>query len=51
MDYIDETLTNQSLNVIALSPCIHVALVLSKRTLNKYYSKTDNADSYRIAMG
>jgi hypothetical protein len=50
MDYIDETLATQSLNNVELSPCIHVALVLGKQTLNKYYSKTDNAHSYRITM-
>ena len=33
------------------SPAIQAAARLAKQTLNKYYSKTDETDVYRIAMG
>jgi len=51
MDYIDEAFTNSMLNDQDLSPAIHVAIGLAKKTLNRYYSLTDSADVYCIAMG
>jgi hypothetical protein len=51
MDFIDETLTTQSLNSTQFSSCIYAALALGKQMLNKYYHKTDDSESYRIAMG
>jgi hypothetical protein len=50
MDHIDETLTNNSLD-LKFEPSIHAALGITKKTLNKYYNATDQSDVYRIAMG
>jgi hypothetical protein len=50
MDFIDETLTTQSLKDKEFSPCIRAALTLGKKTLNQYYDKTDNSEVFRIAM-
>ncbi|TFK61243.1 hypothetical protein BDN72DRAFT_729808, partial [Pluteus cervinus] len=33
-----------------LNPAIRSAMILAKRTLNKYYSLTDDSTVYRIAM-
>jgi hypothetical protein len=49
MDHIDETLTTQSRDII-LEPSIRAALSIAKKTLNKYYDKTDQSEVYRIAM-
>jgi hypothetical protein len=49
MDHIDMTLTNNSLDP-DLHPAIRGACKLAKLTLNKYYSLTDAADSYRISI-
>lgn len=51
MDHIDDVLTNQSLDNATFSPAIRAACTLSKRTLNRYYNKTDHSENYRIAMG
>ena len=50
MDHIDEykTTASQDLNY---SAAIRAALALGKRTLNRYYDKTDHSEIYRIAMG
>jgi hypothetical protein len=50
MDHIDEILTTQSSNR-KLEASIRKAVSVAKRTLNKYYDKTDNSEVYRIAMG
>lgn len=50
MDMIDQCLTNDSLNR-KLSAPIRSAIGLAKKTLNKYYTKTDLSEVYRIAMG
>ena len=50
MDHIDEYLATVSQNV-KYSEAIHAALALGKRTLNRYYDKTDHSEVYRIAMG
>jgi hypothetical protein len=50
MDCIDETLaTNASDSQYSVS--IQAALAMGKRTLNRYYGKTDYSEVYRIAMG
>jgi hypothetical protein len=50
MDHIDESLTNNSLD-IEFEPSICAALGIAKKTLNKYYNATDQSEVYRIAMG
>ncbi|KAL1733409.1 hypothetical protein EV714DRAFT_204398, partial [Schizophyllum commune] len=50
MDNLDEQLSTISIND-ALEPAIRAAAGLAKRTLNHYYSLTDDADAYRVAMG
>ena len=49
MDHLDEHLT-----LIATSPkyrkVIKAAVVLRKRTLNRYYDSTDHSEVYQIAM-
>ncbi|KAJ3760752.1 hypothetical protein EV360DRAFT_39176, partial [Lentinula raphanica] len=56
MDTIDEAFTSGILNENdgserGLSEPIRHALGIGKRTLNKYYSLTDDSDLYRIAKG
>ncbi|THU87433.1 hypothetical protein K435DRAFT_584645, partial [Dendrothele bispora CBS 962.96] len=31
-------------------PAIHAAVSIAKKTLNRYYDKTDHSEVYRIAM-
>jgi hypothetical protein len=50
MDHIDEYLATACQNM-ALSEAIRAALALGKKTLNRYYDKTDHSEVYRIAMG
>ena len=50
MDLIDERLAMESINR-ALSVPIQAALGIAKTTMNKYYTKTDLSEVYRIAMG
>jgi hypothetical protein len=50
MDHIDEQLSNYSLTQ-RFEPSIRAALGLAKKTLNRYYNLTDDAEVYRIAMG
>jgi hypothetical protein len=49
MDHIDERLATDALNE-DLEPAIRVALTLAKKTLNRYYAKTDQSFLYRTAM-
>ena len=49
MDHIDETLTSQSIDP-HFEPSIRAALGLAKKTLNHYYSATDQSDVYRIVI-
>ncbi|THH13347.1 hypothetical protein EUX98_g9738, partial [Antrodiella citrinella] len=49
MDLIDEHLNDNILN-LNLHPAIQIALSMAKRLLNRYYSRTDVAPAYRIAM-
>ncbi len=60
MDHIDQVLgthiiekvmPDKSVKTVKLQPAIRASLALAKKTLNKYYSKTDFTDTYRIAMG
>ncbi len=50
MDKLDEDLTNMSLNKSYL-PAIRAAITFAKKTVNRYYDKTDHSELYRISMG
>jgi hypothetical protein len=49
MDLIDEHLATLSLDV-RQSAAIRASIGLAKKTLNRYYTKTDDSEVYRIAM-
>jgi hypothetical protein len=49
MDKIDEVLATNALSA-KYSASIHAALSVGKKTLNRYYEKTDLSSIYRIAM-
>jgi hypothetical protein len=49
MDHIDTHLAT-SLQDDSLSVALHAALAIGKKTLNRYYNKTDHSEIYRIAM-
>jgi hypothetical protein len=49
MDRIDEVLASNAIDA-KFSISIKSALAIGKKTLNRYYSKTDMSDVYRIAM-
>jgi hypothetical protein len=50
MDHIDTYLATATQN-LTYSVSIRAALAIGKRTLNRYYNKTDHSEVYRIAMG
>jgi hypothetical protein len=50
MDTIDEVLATNALSS-KYSVAIQAALSAGKKTLNRYYEKTDLSDTYQIAMG
>ncbi len=50
MDTIDDILST-NLTAHKIPPTLRAALNLGKKTLNRYYSKTDNSEAYRIMMG
>jgi len=50
MDTIDEFLATSALSS-KYSAAIQAALSVGKKTLNRYYAKTDLSSTYRIAMG
>ena len=50
MDTINEQLATNALSSKYLV-AIHAALSIGKKTLNRYYAKTDLSKTYRIAMG
>jgi hypothetical protein len=50
MDAIDEVLATNALSS-KYSAAIQAALSVGKKTLNRYYAKTDLSNTYRIAMG
>lgn len=49
MDRIDEVLATSAFDS-QYSISIQAALAMGKKTLNRYYSKTDHSEIYRIAM-
>ena len=49
MDRIDAMLSNSA--TMPLTPAIKHALSFARRLMDKYYSKTDFSNVYRIAMG
>ncbi|KAF5359917.1 hypothetical protein D9758_013966 [Tetrapyrgos nigripes] len=49
MDKIDSTFSNFILDN-KLHPAIRSAVSIAKKTLNRYYDKTDHSEVYRIAM-
>ncbi|TFK59317.1 hypothetical protein BDN72DRAFT_946352, partial [Pluteus cervinus] len=50
MDHIDTHLATAATSS-TYSVAIKAALTIGKRTLNRYYSKTDHSKVFRIAMG
>jgi hypothetical protein len=46
MDHINDRLTAKALDN-TLSPAIRAALGLAKKTLNRYYSRTDDSEAYQ----
>ncbi len=50
MDYLDRELATNMLNDDKYQPAIRAALGMAKRTVNRYYNKTDYSEVYRIAM-
>jgi hypothetical protein len=50
MDHIDTHFATAAQNA-QYSVSIRAALAIGKRTLNRYYNKTDHSEIYRIAMG
>jgi len=50
MDHIDEHLATAALSS-TYPLAIKAALAIGKRTLNRYYDKTDHSEVFRIAMG
>jgi len=51
MDAIDEAFATGIVDGRVLSAPLQHALLLGKRTLNKYYELTDSSSIYRMAMG
>ena len=49
MDCIDEVLATSAVDC-QYSVSIQAALAMGKKTLNRYYSKTNHSEVYRIAM-
>jgi hypothetical protein len=50
MDHIDSHLTDAAVNA-KYPVSIQAALAIGKKTINRYYDKTDHSEVYRIAMG
>lgn len=50
MDHIDTHFTNAIKPDSKLNSAIRAAVGLGKKTLNRYYSRTDEVEVYRIAM-
>ena len=51
MDRIDAMLSSSSTDSEPLSPSVKHALSFARKIMDKYYSKTDLSNVYRIAMG
>ncbi|KAL4264910.1 Vacuolar processing and transposase activity regulator [Pleurotus pulmonarius] len=49
MDHIDEKFGSDALNT-RLHAAIRASVAVAKRTCNRYYSRTDESDLYRVAM-
>ena len=49
MDHIDHVLSEYSRNK-KLLPSIRSGVTIARKTLNRYYSRTDQSEVYRIAM-
>jgi hypothetical protein len=50
MDHIDSHLASEATNA-DYPLALQAALAIGRKTLNRYYSKTDYSEVYRIAMG
>ena len=50
LDHLDEHLATAAL-IDKYSPAIQAALAIGKKTLNRYYDRTDQSELYHIAMG
>lgn len=50
MDHLDEHLASAAINH-KYDPAIRAAVAIGKKTLNRYYDRTDHSELYRIAMG
>jgi hypothetical protein len=50
MDHIDEHLATAATSG-KYCLAVKAALAIGKRTLNRYYDKTDHSEVFRIAMG
>jgi hypothetical protein len=50
MDHIDKHLATAALDP-KYPLAVKAALAIGKRTLNRYYNKTDYSEVFRIAMG
>ena len=50
MDHLDEHLTSAAISH-KYDPAIRAAVAIGKKTLNRYYDRTDHSELYRIAMG
>ena len=51
MDHIDSIFTDYTLPTSKKHSAVRAAVEIAKKTLNKYYSLTDDSELYRIAMG
>ena len=49
MDIINDRLTKAAIDTTT-PLAIHAAAAVGKTTLNRYYSRTDESETYRIAM-
>ena len=49
MDHIDHHLATAATSN-TYNPAIKAALAIGKKTINRYYSRTDESEVYRIAM-
>ena len=51
MDHIEKYFTTKTQADSNTHPAIQYALTLAQKTLNQYYSFTDESEVYKIAMG
>jgi hypothetical protein len=50
MDHLDEHLASAAISP-KYDPAIRAAVTIGKKTLNRYYDRTDHLELYQIAMG